>query len=128
MPTVLFNPCIGPYRVLPRRARVDVGEMAMKGYCVFPKAVALLGPHHQTVKCHIQDTRCGGGGGGLVLPLCRGAVSVFHNPSRLDNEPKNNLCKEYIHYLYNIYIQIKFDEVIYLIMISIMSRCQHRFS
>ena len=52
--------------------------MAMKGYSAFPKAPALLEPHHQIVYCHIQDTRWGGG-----LPLCREAVSVFYSPSRL---------------------------------------------
>ena len=57
MPLVLFNPEIGPYEVLPLRARVDLGAMAMKGCSVFPKASALLGPRHQSVWCHIQDTR-----------------------------------------------------------------------
>ena len=46
---VLFNPLIGPYQVLPLRARVDLGAMAMKGCSVFPKAPALLEPHHQIV-------------------------------------------------------------------------------
>ena len=46
MPLVLFNPLIEPYQVLPRRARVDQGEMAMKEYSAFPKAPALLKPHH----------------------------------------------------------------------------------
>ena len=55
--------------------------MLMKGYSAFPKAPALLEPHHQIVLCYIQDTRLGGG----VLPLCRGAVSVFYSPSRLSN-------------------------------------------
>ena len=54
---VLFNPYIGPYQVLPLRARVDLGVMAMKGYSAFPKAPVLLEPHHQIVLCHIQDTR-----------------------------------------------------------------------
>ena len=40
---------IGPYQVLPHRARVDVGAMAVKVCSVFPKFPALLGPHHQTV-------------------------------------------------------------------------------
>ena len=44
---VLFNPYIGPYQVLPHRDRVDLGAMAMKGYCEFPKAPALLEPLHQ---------------------------------------------------------------------------------
>ena len=56
MPLVLFNPEKGPYQVLPRRARVDLGEMAMKGCSVFPEALALLGSHQETVSCHIQDT------------------------------------------------------------------------
>ena len=46
---VLFNPLIGPYQVLPLRARVDLGAMAMKGYSAFPKAPALLESHHQIV-------------------------------------------------------------------------------
>ena len=35
---VLFNPSIGPYQVLPLRARVDLGAMAIEGYSAFPKA------------------------------------------------------------------------------------------
>ena len=46
---VLLNPKIGPYQVLPLRARVDLREMAMKGYSAFPKAPALLEPHHQII-------------------------------------------------------------------------------
>ena len=38
-----------PYQVLPLQARVDLGAMAMKGYSAFPKAPALLEPHHQIV-------------------------------------------------------------------------------
>ena len=49
MPLVLFNPLIGAYQVLPRRARVDLGAMAMKGYSAFLKAPASLEPHHQIV-------------------------------------------------------------------------------
>ena len=64
--------------MLPLRARVDLGAMATKGYSAFPKAPALLEPHHQIVHCHIQDTRWGG-----VLPLCREAAGVFYSPSRL---------------------------------------------
>ena len=45
MPLVLFNPLLGPYQMLPFRARVDIGAMAMKGYSAFPKAPALLEPH-----------------------------------------------------------------------------------
>ena len=75
MPLVLFNPQIGPYQVPPRRARVDMGAMAMKRCSVFPKAPALLEPHHQTLYCHIQDTRERG-----FL-----AVDVFYSPSRRSN-------------------------------------------
>ena len=42
--------------MLPLRAGVDQGAMAMKGYSVFPKAPSLLEPHDQIVYCHIQDT------------------------------------------------------------------------
>ena len=45
----LFNPWIGPYQVLPLRARVDLGTMAMKGYSAFSKVPALLEAHHQIV-------------------------------------------------------------------------------
>ena len=45
--------------MLPLRARVNLGAMAIKGYSTFSKAPALLEPHHQIVLCHIQDTRCG---------------------------------------------------------------------
>ena len=44
--TILFNLMIWPYQVLPLRVRVDLGAMAMKGYSAFPKAPALLEPHH----------------------------------------------------------------------------------
>ena len=72
---ILFNPEINPYQELQLWARVDLGVMAMKGYSAFPKALALLEPHHQIVYYHIQDTPCGGDGGG-GLPLCRGAVQM----------------------------------------------------
>ena len=49
------NPFLYKYQ-----ARVDLGAMAMKGYSTFPKAPALLEPPHQTVYCHIQDSRWGG--------------------------------------------------------------------
>ena len=35
MQFVLFNPYIGPYQVLPIRARVELGAMAMKVGCLF---------------------------------------------------------------------------------------------
>ena len=46
---VLFNPSIGPYHA-------DLEAMAMKECSAIPKAPALLEPHHQIVKCPIQDT------------------------------------------------------------------------
>ena len=45
--------------MLPIRARVNVGAMAMKVCSIFPKVPTSLEPHHQIVQCHIQDTRCG---------------------------------------------------------------------
>ena len=75
--------------MLPLRARVDLGAMAMKGYSAFPKAPALLEPHHQIVYCHIQDTRWG-----VVLPLCREEVGVFYSPSRLGKTLLWNLKKK----------------------------------
>ena len=38
-------------------ARVDLEERTMKRCSAFPKAPALLEPHHQLVSWHIQDTR-----------------------------------------------------------------------
>ena len=49
--------------------------MAMKGYSAFPKAPALL-----RLFSVISRTLVWG-----VLPLCRGAVSVFYSPSLQDN-------------------------------------------
>ena len=57
---VLFDPWIGPFQVLPLRARVDLGAMAMKGYTAFPKAPALLKPHHQFVSYQVMHTRWAG--------------------------------------------------------------------
>ena len=37
---VLFNPYIGPYQVLRLRAKLDLGTIALKGYSVFPEALA----------------------------------------------------------------------------------------
>ena len=47
MQLVLFNPSIGAYQVLPFWTRVELGAMAIKWYSVFPKAPALVEPHHQ---------------------------------------------------------------------------------
>ena len=35
--------------MLPRRARLDLGAMAIKGFLAFPKSPASLEPHHQIV-------------------------------------------------------------------------------
>ena len=50
---------MGPYQILPLRVRVDPGVMAVKGYATRPKA---------------QEEE--------DLPICRGAVGVFYNPSQ----------------------------------------------
>ena len=49
MQLVLFEPLIGPYHVLPFRARVDLGAIAIKGSSAFPKAPVSQEPHHQIV-------------------------------------------------------------------------------
>ena len=53
--------------------------MAMKEYSTFPKAPALLEPHHQIVKCHIQKTR----GGGDSYPS---AEKQSYTPTQLGNK------------------------------------------
>ena len=55
--TVLFDLLLGPCQVLLLWVIVDSGVMVTKEYSVFPKAPALLEPHHQIVKCHIQVNR-----------------------------------------------------------------------
>ena len=42
--------------MLPLQVRVDLGAMVMRGYSIFPKAPALLEPHHQIVYRHMRDT------------------------------------------------------------------------
>ena len=74
MPLVLFNPLIEPYQVLPRRARVDLGAMAMKECSVF------------TIRRFSVISRSLIAWG--VLPLCRCAVSIFYSPSRLGKQKK----------------------------------------
>ena len=64
---VLFDPLIGAYQMLPLQARVYLEVMTMKGYSTFSKAPTLLEPHHQIVKCHMQDTGWRGG----LTPLKR---------------------------------------------------------
>ena len=77
--TVLFDPLIGPYQVLPLQARVDLGAIAIKVYFIFLKASKIeaspldgfvLYPGHSLL--------------GEVLRLYRETVDVFYSPSRLD--------------------------------------------
>ena len=35
--TILFDPEIGPFHLLPLRTRVDLGVVVMRGYSAFPK-------------------------------------------------------------------------------------------
>ena len=67
--------------MLPRRARVDLEAMAMKGCSIFPKAPDCL----VSYPGHLL---------GGVLPLCRDAVSVFYSvfysPSWLGNYGLDN--------------------------------------
>ena len=77
---------------------MNLRAMAMKGYCTFPKAPALLKPHHQIV-CVISGHSLEG-----ILPLCRYAVSVFYSPADwadlqgVDNQMTNTMTSHI--YLY----------------------------
>ena len=68
--------------MLPFRARVDLGAMAIKGYSALPRTSALLEPYR--LFGVIKRTHVRGGGGG-VFALCRAAVGVFYSPSRVGN-------------------------------------------
>ena len=59
-------------QVLTLRVRVDLGAMAVKEYSTFPKAPALLEPHHQIVLNYIQDTLWGS-----VTPLHRSSRGIL---------------------------------------------------
>ena len=76
--TVLFDPLIGPYQVLPFWVWVDLGAIAMKVYFTVPRALR-LDPDHQMVLFHIQDTRWGE----WVPSLIR--VGVFYLATRFQN-------------------------------------------
>ena len=58
--------------MLPLRAKVDLGVMAMKWFSAFPKAPALLEPHHQIVLCHIQEIHWG-----YLTPLQRSSSCIL---------------------------------------------------
>ena len=78
--------------MLPARAGVDLGVIAMKGYSTFLKALAFLEPQHQITLFHIR-TLVDGWGGGEILSLCRDIVGVFYSaPGRLG---KNILYKNF---------------------------------
>ena len=77
---VLFYPKIEPYQMLPFRARVDPGMIAMKGFSVFQKAPVIMEPHNQIVLSHIQDPPSE-----ESYPFCRDAVSGFYSPNWLGN-------------------------------------------
>ena len=72
---------------------MDLGAMALKGYCTFPKASALLEPHHRWW--------------GEVLALFRKAVGLFYSPSWLGNFPNgyclkvNTLARLEVEFSYN---------------------------
>ena len=68
---------IGPYQVLPLRARVDLGVSAMKLYSALPKAPVLL---ELTIRLFSVISRIFVG---RVLPFCREAFGVFNSTSRL---------------------------------------------
>ena len=44
--------------MLPLQARVDLVAKAIKWYSAFPKAPALLEPHHQIAYCYIVYKNC----------------------------------------------------------------------
>ena len=77
--SVLLDPYIRPYQVIPLRHRGALGAMAIKDNFPFLKASALLESHNQIIYFHIKDTRWGS------LTLCRDAVGVFCSSSRLDH-------------------------------------------
>ena len=90
--------------MLPLQARADLRTMAMKGYSAFPKAPALLEPHHQIVLCHIQDT-CWGG----LSPLQRSSRCILQ-PQLTGQTMHEGLVEHYYivmtSSIYQYYIQI----------------------
>ena len=78
MPLVLFNPLDRALSGATKPGQNGPGSNGNERCSVFPKAPALLEPHQQMF-CVILGHSLGG-----VLPLCRGAVSVFYSPNTLD--------------------------------------------
>ena len=113
---------MGPYQVPLRRARVDLETMAMKGCSVFPKAPALLEPHHQIVSCHIRT---------LVWAE---AFTLLQRCSRciLQPQPTGQCDRGLIVVLYSVFksetkknITLLLVELIAITWISCISRCPY---
>ena len=97
--TVLLYQLIGSYKVPPLWTRVDLGAMAIRGTSYFPKH-----PHYWSLSITlfyiISSSLLG-----EVLPLCRDAVGVFYNSSRLSHRTLIGwvlpLCKDAVGIFYN---------------------------
>ena len=61
MQLVLFKPWIGANQVLPFRATVDLGAMAMNGVVRIPQICSIAGTPPSDCLVSYQDTRCGAG-------------------------------------------------------------------
>ncbi len=76
--------------MLPLRARVDLGAMAMKGsdgnegVLRIPQSSSIAGTSPSDCLVSYPGHTLG-----VVLPLCKGAVGVFYSPSRLGNTQLN---------------------------------------
>ena len=108
--------------MLPLRARVDMGVMAMKGYSAFPKAPALLEPSGclmsylghawwgrgsypsvevQSVYTITSANRATGHSlVGGVLPLYREAVGEFYNLLQQREQRKKNFFRLFLSLFY----------------------------
>ena len=64
--------------MLPLLPRVDLGAMSMKGILCISKRSSITGA--SPLDCLVSYP---GHSWGVVLPVCKGAVGVFYNPSRL---------------------------------------------
>ena len=64
---------------------MDLGAMEMEGCSAFPKAPALLEPHHQIVLCHNQDTHWGKG----LTPLQRCIWCILQTQVANSNIPRS---------------------------------------
>ena len=96
---VLFDPQIGPYQVLPLRARVDLGATAMKGYSAFPKAPALLGPSPSDCLVSYPGHSLGGG----LIPLQRSSRCILQ-PQPTGHPKQRNAFNNQEQSCYNIVV------------------------